>query len=403
MLNLQSRWNQINNKMIFIISLLGFLFPLISLLTDPEYIYLVKEGVKNIHFFYIFRILSSIGCGLIVLKSYFNKVNIKYDVPILYFLYCFYAVSGQLFLPFYYVILIESIIIFAFFLKIQKRIYYAISTFFSITSVYIVYTNNISYSPNNVPLLDMYRFDVFNGVLFALITGYFGYNFVVKTVLKKEIATQKFYEVGKHTASIIHDLKGAVMPPNTYINRMKKELEKDNPDIEQLKIMNSYLQEDFETLKEMINNINELSKNDEKFEQFSIQQLSSSIIKSFFKNEIYNIKIEFSGDDIIFYNKFSMYSILVNAFSNSIHNFNQIKTDSKIIKIIKNNNKIMIMDNGGGFPSKILKNLDNNEFYTTKENGSGLGLFLMQDYAIKNNSSMKFYNKNEWAVIEITI
>jgi nitrogen fixation/metabolism regulation signal transduction histidine kinase len=100
-------------------------------------------------------------------------------------------------------------------------------------------------------------------------------------------------------------------------------------------------------------------------------------------------------------NTFKLIKVLYNATMNCIESLNNSKISNPEIIIVFQSSKIMIKDNGLGFPEKIIKKLNQEEIMvSSKENGSGIGTAIIKDIIKNMNGAVKFYNNNG-AIVDI--
>jgi len=91
-------------------------------------------------------------------------------------------------------------------------------------------------------------------------------------------------------------------------------------------------------------------------------------------------------------------SIKEKAFKN--HDFKGIIN----IEFLKNKDyiKVIITDNGIGFPKKNIENITK-PYFTTKKNGTGLGLPIVNKIINDHNGNMTFLKSDDGAKIEILL
>lgn len=92
-----------------------------------------------------------------------------------------------------------------------------------------------------------------------------------------------------------------------------------------------------------------------------------------------NIKIveDYNSDLSIKIHENEIMQVILNIFKNAQDNFLEKRVENPSIKIITNDKKLSICDNGGGIPEEILDKVFNPYFSTkTNQNGTGLGLYM---------------------------
>ena len=133
---------------------------------------------------------------------------------------------------------------------------------------------------------------------------------------------------------------------------------------------------------------------------------------SILKNINSNILIKVIGKNEIFINCDSeqINRVFFNLIKNSIESINEKSQKSDDFKgiinieLFKNNDyiKVIIIDNGIGFPDKNIEDITK-PYFTTKKNGTGLGLPIVNKIINDHNGKMSFLKNKDGAKIEINL
>lgn len=388
-----------NKKLFLLVGLLGAIFSLIQIPGDLDFISKNVELNKNIYI--IGRFLLAFSFLLMLLLNYKKTpVDIKdSDVLTIASLLTIYSIHGQFFSPGYFMAYMQTIISFSLFFAIPKvkfKIFLVLSGILMTASVFY---SNVSYS--SIPELVLkFKLDVVISIIIVNVLSYFGYKFVTVVQSEKDQLSRKFLDIGKNTASIIHDLKGVMFSPAVYIELLDKKLRLENK-TELLPILNN-LKSEFSFISEYVKNLNDLSKSHGFTPtDVNIKNQIDIICNVLLKNRLKNVDIKVEGVEIINGNFYQIKSSIMNLFVNSLENFKEKKISDPKIIIDVEPQKITFKDNGGGFPEKVLKSFKQHSSFTTKKEGSGLGLFLIHEFMSSQGGDVHIKNEGTWAVVEL--
>ncbi|NPD44172.1 MULTISPECIES: PAS domain-containing sensor histidine kinase [unclassified Lentimicrobium] len=100
--------------------------------------------------------------------------------------------------------------------------------------------------------------------------------------------------------------------------------------------------------------------------------------------------IDKSSSYFIYADGIQIEQVLVNIIKNSV----EAISSRGIIQIEINDNRLSILDNGGGFTKETIEKLFT-PFYSTKQTGQGIGLTLVREILINHGFSFKLHRKDK--------
>ncbi|MBN2789455.1 MAG: hybrid sensor histidine kinase/response regulator [Candidatus Delongbacteria bacterium] len=211
---------------------------------------------------------------------------------------------------------------------------------------------------------------------------------LIQDVLKKSSKInemEKFYEIGKFSASIVHNLNSPLQTLITGYQLLEDEINK-NSDIQpQIKTIMQLIDESFIKMEEMIRSITLTAKDANLVKNIpvSLNDVIITLVDKFTFKLKYSDKINFYTDlDGSLPNILGIRVHFDQIFSNLIKNAIDAVSDSEersiSIKSFSKNDRIctIIEDTGCGISEKYINKIFETGF-TTKEFGKGSGLGLM--------------------------
>ena len=236
----------------------------------------------------------------------------------------------------------------------------------------------------------------------------------LKTQQDKLLLTER-HEAWENVArKLAHEIKNPLTPIQLTIDQLKSKYIEKLPENEKSKY-DEYLKTIYKQIKQIENLVNEFSDFARMpkpiLKKNNLYDLINSNI-SILKNINSNILIKVIGKNEIFINCDSeqINRVFFNLIKNSIESINEKSQKSDDFKgiinieLFKNNDyiKVIITDNGIGFPDKNIEDITK-PYFTTKKNGTGLGLPIVNKIINDHNGKMSFLKNKDGAKIEINL
>tara|TARA_Y100000768_G_scaffold137748_1_gene102566 strand:- start:483 stop:2252 length:1770 start_codon:yes stop_codon:yes gene_type:complete len=236
----------------------------------------------------------------------------------------------------------------------------------------------------------------------------------LKTQQDKLLLTER-HEAWENVArKLAHEIKNPLTPIQLTIDQLKSKYIEKLPENEKSKY-DEYLKTIYKQIKQIENLVNEFSDFARMpkpiLKKNNLYDLINSNI-SILKNINSSIVIKVIGKNEIFINCDSeqINRVFFNLIKNSIESINEKSQKSDDFKgiinieLFKNNDyiKVIIIDNGIGFPDKNIEDITK-PYFTTKKNGTGLGLPIVNKIINDHNGKMSFLKNKDGAKIEINL
>ena len=236
----------------------------------------------------------------------------------------------------------------------------------------------------------------------------------LKTQQDKLLLTER-HEAWENVArKLAHEIKNPLTPIQLTIDQLKSKYIEILPENEKSKY-DEYLKTIYKQIKQIENLVNEFSDFARMpkpiLKKNNLYDLINSNI-SILKNINSNIVIKVIGKNETFINCDSeqINRVFFNLIKNSIESINEKSQKSDDFKgiinieLFKNNDyiKVIIIDNGIGFPDKNIEDITK-PYFTTKKNGTGLGLPIVNKIINDHNGKMSFLKNKDGAKIEINL
>lgn len=306
-----------------------------------------------------------------------------------------YSMHGQWYRPFYEYTYFQAMVFYTLLLYPPKKMFIALQVAGAIlfTAVYtyrfdtVVLHSNTTLSENYLGLA------AFALTLFGI------FKVFSEERLFKEQALARFGLLGKHSASILHDLKSTIAVPRIYLDLVDEELEAGNVEKARSHLKDCLVSMDsMQTVIMRLNQIGSLT-------QFSLEKMNArevvDEVLDLLRAKLIDVRIEIRGDLWIEANRSFIFSLILNVVLNSLENFGKRMSPDPVIKISMSGRCLTFEDNGGGFASDVLERVRSGVSASTKIEMSGLGLFLLREGVRNMGGKMFFSNSPEGAVIEI--
>lgn len=218
---------------------------------------------------------------------------------------------------------------------------------------------------------------------------------------RKLIETERLAAWREVARRIAHEIKNPLTPMAIEIYRLKEMLAKDSNEnaAKALEAVDSQIN----VLRELAGQFSTFAKEPElKKISCSIADIITQTVELYKNYDNVTINTEIADNLPLLQIDTQM---MGRVFGNIIKNCIEAFADNAIIDITVNSEndivKIIIKDNGPGFPMEKLENIDQ-PYFTTKKSGSGLGLAIIKKIVEEHGGKLSLYNDNG-AVVEIAL
>lgn len=383
----------IQNKKVFY-SLITMIIASISMIFNDTLFY---QGYEIQYF--TGRLLILTGFFFIFYKNIKNKTLNENEQYLLWLITMMYAIHGQFFRPGYFLAYIQALFFASLCFEFDSK-KFAITLFLCFCGLYVASKQCIGiHLYTHANLIQ----DTIFGAFLCSILGGFVYFFATQQEMEYHKMHILFYEAGKNSSSLLHDIKGQIQSPILYNEMMKFQLDAGN-----INVINDLINRqanDLAVISKYINEFNKITitgKNLKNKSKININELIDNAT-SIARLASSNVKIEFSNDNSLDdkpINEIVLLKTIYNLMKNSTEAMAQQNIQNKKIFIDVKSSNLIIKDNGNGFSSDLIVNLNKNRFSKIKSNkkDGGLGLFLMKDTLNTQGIKTKFYNDNGAAI-----
>jgi signal transduction histidine kinase len=339
------------------------------------------------------RLIVAALCFGFFIQVNMLKKQFEAQVPLIYSVIIAYCLHGQYFVNGYYLAFMQAVAGFSLFFAMSKRHYYSVTGVGTLLMLVSVWLTKFKYSEDAVKNLK-FNVDTSLGVFLISLICFIGYQKITLAREKKHVLAEKFLDVGQYFGSFVHELKGMTTAPTIYTELLMTELVSATPRLDYLREIVNNLTNDIHNVNERVLSINKLSRNSEEVESVLIRTLIEAIEAQFFFKD--NLNITFTEEaDIIIGNEFAIRSIVLNLLNNTRENFIEKNIQNRSVHFHIQAQKIVFLDNGGGFSRVALKKIKQNAFFSEKAQGSGMGLFTIREYMRKFNGRVFFKNRSD--------
>lgn len=376
------------NKPFLAVTLFALYFSFAGIFTDVAFI-----TDKTLVPYYTYgRIIFGI-INLILIILAFKKVNLDKLVIIFLITMMIYSIHGQYFVPCYYLGYMEVLYGVGMFFPIHKKIYRSIAIISAFLMVYVLMLGHSSYSTDPL-LINKFKYDSISVVIIMTICSIIGHTYITLTRKEKDILYNKFIDIGKNSAFILHDFKGMLSTPIIYTKLINENIK--NQDFTKASKNLISLESDLIEIEKYAKEINKITLPGERWknEEFFLSQSIDSL-KILLNKYLTNVDLILLNDQKIKADQCSLLKILYNLTINSIDQFRKNGQNDCKIMISVEDNYIIFKDNGIGYPESILKKLNTNTLSLESNTGnSGLGLQIVAGIAKELHMKLIFFNDN---------
>lgn len=298
-----------------------------------------------------------------------------------------YAPHGELYRPLYEYSLMPILVAYAFLLHPGRILFYTF-TVLSCSLFSIVYY--FRFAEIQKMYLTMVVWDAISCYWAFAIVSTIVYQFFTRERVWREQATLRFSLIGRHAATIIHDVKNMITAPQLQLHLIRERLENtgDSHGTEMVRDLETQI----DRTQRLIFDLSQMAKfADVQKGAFALDALLQEVVE-LLRFKLTNVHLCVEGTLTVHGDRAYMYSILLNLFLNSLEAFKTTATKSPTIDIKMGGGVFVFSDNGAGFPSHVLSALSSGKISTTRVDGTGLGLFLVRDGAADFGSKVQFSN-----------
>lgn len=349
-----------------------------------------------VNFYIIGRIFVITACIACIIMAALETKLIFPGYPIgFYIIGLFFDAHGQYFFPNYWLAYIQITTLFAFIFTLDRKI-----LAFVFAAGLILFDSVLFISSNDFINKGALSKDSFNLILLSTtlstIVSFVGASVFLTEKMNRDQIYQRFIDLGKHMSFIVHDIKGMISGPSTYIDILSHKLSQGKITDHELQLM-AYLKEDIDAIRDFVLEMNLLvsSHITDKKNPIKVSSVVKSI-KKVFKSKIQNIEVNLIGDMTLMVKIDFLNRIIINSIINSCDAIHKNKIKDGKITICCKDNLLRISDNSGEqLDNDTLRKLNTPySIFSSGPQGSGLGVLLIKDYINAVGGSFKFDNYN---------
>lgn len=376
------------NKPFLALVLLGFYFSIAGIFSDVAFI----KDTQMVDYYVYGRILFGV-LNFIILILHFKKVTLEKLVIAYLVTMMVYSIHGQIFVPCYYLGYIEVLLFVGLFFPIDKKIYRTIAVTSALIMIGVLIEGPSSYSTDPL-LVSKFKYDSIMAVLIMTICSVVGHAYITLTRKEKDLLYNKFIDIGKNSAFILHDFKGMMSTPILYAKILSENINNKNYDkaTKNLEKLNN----DLEEIEKYVKEINKLTlpNKGERRETFKLSSTVDSV-QILLNKYMDNVSLKLDRDGEITSDPSLLLKILYNLTVNSINEFKVSGKENGVITLELKDNCIVYKDNGNGYSPELLKKLNSQQLTIESQTGnSGLGLQIVVGIASELGIRLKFFNDN---------
>jgi signal transduction histidine kinase len=341
--------------------------------------------------------IVSIIVVLLCLFFSFKYLNLAKNTIVIWCLS--YAVICQYFIPFSFFSFILAVFFFLYFGEIENKLFKRLISLYSVAMVLalIFFPFNLGETTESKVLANSFKFASIYTIVVTTVIGLIANNLKAKNRANLEFVNTKLYNLGNQTATVVHDLKGLLLPPINYLNLLLKKEE-----VVEKKNIISEASSSLKDIRDYVDSINQIFSLKKEYDSINSVKLVEDLFKIFVNK---NKNISFKVDNFNLVTDVNLIKcIYLNLIKNSLEAFSTIDTTlDKVIELTVKDNQIFYKDNAGGFDDKIIKNFMDEEYTSIKKEGSGFGLFLIKKCADQLKGKVEIFNEESKAVVCITL
>lgn len=329
-----------------------------------------------------------------VKKDPFNqKTNLAVAI-----IFSAYSVHGQYYNPWYLICFIHTKYALSFLYPIKRKtfaIYMAIST--AIFTTVVLWRLDVFVRWAAHPVKDDIIFTLVCATACAILANHF---FTADRTYREE-TIRKFGLIGAQSATILHDIKGMMSAPRLYAESLITIMEKNaDPEGKQAAMR---LQESLEHFNSVLVELNRMSSLHIRApETFEFSDLIKEVSEAL-SMERKNLPLRCSASATLRTEKAPLKSIVFNIVLNSMQSFRNNKVENPRIDIsLEGKNRLVFVDNGGGFAESLLKGISQSDYSYEHKSGTGLGLYMILEGMTSIGGTAEFRNAGAGAQVTLT-
>jgi hypothetical protein len=303
-----------------------------------------------------------------------------------------YPFLGELFRPTYEYSMLPIYLAFGMFVPLKKIVIYLFQIIGTIAFCLVYY---FTYERNLKLISQMNVYDnIFSLVIFGLTAGYVTHVLGFERSLRLQ-AQMRFFLIGRHATTIVHDLKNMIGLPRLQIDNLKKMLTEpelklpiDAKNILSLQI--DEIENSIEQTAQTAIRFNQMVvlSNEQKVEVSLLELIQE--VTLILKRQLNGIDVDIVGNRQMKVDRGLTLSLFLNLFLNSIDAL--VGVDLKKIEVIIDPKRVTFKDNGAGFSAEAIENFENMKMISAKKYGSGFGLLIIKEASEELGAKPKFYN-----------
>lgn len=342
----------------------------------------ILQGHPDFHSYIAGRVFVILLCMVCITLAILEVEAILLIYPIVFFFSTlFYEGHGQYFQPNYWLAYIQVTSIFPFIFSLDRKTLALLLVTGLILFDGVLFTTSKEFISKGSFSKELFS-DIIIGTVISTLISYIGASVFFAEKMKRNQIYQRFIDLGKNMSFIVHDIKGMISGPCTYVDILSQKLSEGEISENELQLM-GYLKEDIDAIRDFVMEMNLLvsSHITDKKNPIKVSAVVKSIRKVF-KSKIKNIKIEVIGDMTLMIKIDFLNRIIINSIINSCEAIHKNNVANGRVVIYCEDNLLGIADNSGEQLDQItLKKLNNPYLsFSNKEQGSGIGILLIKDY-----------------------
>jgi signal transduction histidine kinase len=240
-----------------------------------------------------------------------------------------------------------------------------------------------------------FKVDASIGAVLTSLISVLGYRFITRTRHEKDILSEKFLDVGRHASAIMHDFKGMLSTPVTYVQLLQKGVLATSAASEKERQVLQYLGEDLTYLNRYVQEVNALNHLSDVATRFKLSDLHA-VIGILLRGHLRKCVFEVENDAEIYFSRNVLLKAFYNLTLNAIEAGGAVKGLKIRIGYDSAAQAVFIQDNGPGIPKEALQGLNRGQFVQSQKAESGsVGVYLVRELLEQRGAKLLFSNGAE--------